>query len=338
MSEERHSSSRAAVAEAAGWLVRLQREDAGASDWLAFERWLTAAPGNPAAYARIEALSQELDAMAPQLREAMAAAPAAGLRRSRPGGRAAGVTRRRWMLGAAAAAAAVGGVVLLRPGSERRPWTDGATVYEAAPGELRAVALADGTKMQLNSGSRVAVRLDRDARRVVMADAEAIFDVAHEPARPFLINVGDRQVRVVGTQFNLRRRDGKVVLTVSRGVVEVSSLKRNALAPTRVVAGEQLVHVEDTGGTTVTSVDPREAFGWTSGQLIYRDRPLSEVAADLGRRFGHVVRVADSRTGATRFTGVLVLDDEDAVLKRLTVLAPLEVVQEKDGVVIRRRN
>ena len=57
-----------------------------------------------------------------------------------------------------------------------------------------------------------------------MADAEALFDVAHDVRRPFLIGVGDRQVRVVGTEFNLRHRDDQVDLTVRRGIVEVRPL------------------------------------------------------------------------------------------------------------------
>ena len=68
-----------------------------------------------------------------------------------------------------------------------------------------------------------------------MADGEAAFDVAHDPTRAFLIAVGDRQVRVVGTEFNLRRREGLTALTVRRGVVEVRPAGAPDAAPTRLV-------------------------------------------------------------------------------------------------------
>jgi transmembrane sensor len=211
-------------------------------------------------------------------------------------------------------------------------------VYEAAPGQIRDVALTDGTRLRLNAGSRISVRLDRDARRIDMADGEAVFDVAHDPARPFLISVGDREVRVVGTEFNLRRRAAKIVLTVRRGLVEVRPAGHAEIEPMRVAPGEQLTHSEASGHSALNAVDPEEAFGWTVGRLIYRDEPLAEVAADLGRRFGRKIRPLDERTAQTRFTGVLVLDDEKAVLQRLSALAPVLVQSGDDGSVVLSRD
>jgi transmembrane sensor len=322
---------------AARWFVRLQDKDATAEDWLEFESWLGAASSNRESYARLEQLWAELDDLAPQLRQALAP-PAATARPSRRRGAAIHLpTRRRWMVAAAAAAAGVGGLTLVRAGLEPEPWTTGAVLYEAPFGDVREVTLEDGTRLVLNAGSRVAVRFDRNARRVVMSDAEAVFDVTHDPRRPFLIRAGDREVRVVGTEFNLRRRNGRMVLTVRRGLVEVRPAGRARTEPTRIARGEQLTHLEGSGRSILASVDPEEAFGWTAGRLVYRDAPLSEVAADLSRRFGGQVLTADSDIAATRFTGVLVLDEQQAVLERLVSLAPVEVERRADGSVMLRR-
>jgi transmembrane sensor len=76
------------------------------------------------------------------------------------------------------------------------------------------------------------VRLEKDARRVTVHDGQALFDVAHDSARPFLITAGDETVRVVGTKFDVRRRDGQLTVTVLRGLVEVSTDgEDNARAP-----------------------------------------------------------------------------------------------------------
>jgi hypothetical protein len=96
--------------------------------------------------------------------------------------------------------------------------------------------------------------------------------------RPFLIAVGDRQVRVVGTEFNISHHDGQTALTVRRGIVDVRPLDQPTAEPTRLFVGQQLRHRDGAPTSTVSSVEPDSAFAWTQGQLVYRDAPLSEVA------------------------------------------------------------
>lgn len=324
------------VAEAAaGWLVRLQGPDATADDWLAFEAWLAADPTHAEAYGRLEAFDADISDNAAALAEALdapRAAPRARPRRDlpiRPRGR---LSRRVWTgVGAAVAASLAIAVVLY----ERAPPQAPATLYAAAPGQTRDVRLTDGTVLRLNAGSSVKVSFDRDARRVEMADAEAAFDVTHDPKRPFLISVGDTQVRVVGTEFNIRHRAGETELTVRRGVVEVRPGGPDA-APYRVAAGQQFEHRDGAQTAAIAQANVNDAFAWTEGQLIYRNRPLSEVAADLSRRFGKSIST-DTRSGAIRFTGVLVTDSEPAVLRRLESFAPVRAVATGDGVVLRAR-
>jgi len=318
--------------EAARWFARLQGEAASGDDWLAFERWLQAAPEHQRAYEQLENLWVDLD-NAPVVRD-LGGRPLLAARRRAPARRDVRAMRRRAWLGAAAAVAAslavAVGVGLNRPSVPTE-------TYRTAPGEARQVTLADGTRIRLNAASAITVRLDPDARRVRMDDAEAVFDVAHDARRPFLIAVGDRQVRVVGTEFNLRHRDGRVDLTVRRGTVEVRPAGAPQARPTRVTVGQELTHAEGAPGEVLKVSDPDAAFAWTSGQLIYRDQPLSEVAADLTRRFATPVRTADAQTAALRFSGVLVTDDEADVLRRLEAYAPVRVERGADAIVLRRR-
>ncbi len=317
-----------AAEEAASWFVRLQGGAATGADWLAFEGWLQAAPAHASAYEALERLWVDLD-NATLVRD-LGDCPV--MRSAAP--RAVNANRRAW-IGAGAALAAslvLAAGVGLWPASHVKP-----QIFRTAPGQTRQITLADGTHIRLNAASEISISLDRDARRVRMADAEAVFDVTHDPARPFLIAVGDRQVRVVGTEFNLRHREGMVALTVRRGVVEVRPVDAPQAQPTRVAVGQQLAHAEGQSAQTLSAAEPDAAFAWTNGQLIYRDRPLSEVAGDLTRRFGVPVRAADPQTAALRFTGVLVTDDEAAVLRRLEAFAPVTASRHADGVVLRRK-
>jgi len=336
MSEE-HAKTEAELAahEAAAWFVRLQDEAAGDDDWLAFETWLRAGPGNGEAYDRLERLWVSLDADKPEIVRAMQASPvtATGGQR-RPRRVAAQPTRRAWITAGAALAASVA-VGLFVTGDWLTP-PPVAQVYRTAPGEVRTIELADGTHIHLNAASSLSVALGRDARRVSMADAEAVFDVAHDPRRPFLITVGDRQVKVVGTEFNLRRRDGRTALTVRRGVVEVRPAASPDAAPTRLTVGQQLIHHDGASVSTVSAVEPETAFAWTNAQLIYSDAPLSEVAAELSRRFAKPVRIADAQTGQIRFTGVLVVDDQQAVVRRLEAYTGVSADTSATAVVLKR--
>jgi transmembrane sensor len=319
--------------EAARWFARLQGEAATGEDWLAFERWMQASPAHARAYEQLEGLWIDLE-YAPVARE-LGGRPLLAARRRTPARRPSQDQNRRSAWLGAGAAIAASAIVALGVGL-RSPGVTSET-YRTAPGQTRQITLADGTRIRLNAASRITVSLDRDARRVQMADAEATFDVAHDAARPFLIRAGDRQVRVVGTEFNLRHRADLFDLTVRRGVVEVRAADAPQSQPIRVTVGQELTHTLGQAGQVLKGADPDQAFAWTTGQLIYRDQPLADVAADLSRRFGAPVRTADARTAALRFSGVLVTDSETEVLRRLEAYAPVRAEHAGDGIVLRRR-
>lgn len=318
--------------EAARWFASLQGEAATGDDWLAFERWLQSSPAHAKAYERLEGVWVDLE-YAPLVRDLGGRPLLAARRRRRARGAVGNSGRNAWLV--AGAAVAVSLTVAVAVGLGPAP-TPGQT-FQTAAGQTRQITLADGTHIRLNAASTITVSFDRDARRVQMADAEAVFDVAHDAGRPFLIGVGDRQVRVVGTEFNLRHRAGLVDLTVRRGIVEVRPADALQAPPTRVTVGQELTHVEGASGQVLKATNPDAAFAWLNGQLIYRDQPLSEVAIDLSRQFATPVRTADARAAALRFSGVLVTDSLPDVLRRLQAYAPVWVERTPDAVVLHRR-
>lgn len=316
---------------AAQWFARLQDEAATGDDWLAFEAWLAADPAHAAAYERLEHVWVDLDGLGDQVAARLDAPVSLDAHRAAKVART-GLSRRSWL----AAGAGLAASIAVGVGVANWPQTAVET-YVTAPAETRQLTLADGSKVWLNAGSRLDVRMERRARRIQMAEGEAVFDVTHDPQRPFLIDTGDREVRVVGTEFNVRQRTDDFALTVRRGVVEVRPAGEGGAAPTRVAAGQRLTHRRGAAVATLTSTAPDAAFAWTRGQLVYNDATLSEVAADLSRSLGTSVKVADAATGRMRFTGVLALDDKDAMLRRLEAFAPVRAERGPKGVILRRR-
>lgn len=211
-----------------------------------------------------------------------------------------------------------------------------ATIYATAPGERRSVRLADGTQLDLSSGSSVSVSLDSHARQVAMTSGEVAFAVAHDPARPFTVTIGDRQVRDIGTAFDIRRSGPEIRVTVSQGEVAVAA-RTGGGSPIDLGAGRQLVHDENTGASTVRLVAPEEAFAWKQGRLIYRDQPLRVVVEDLNRYFPHAVRIEGEQVAQLRFTGVLTVDGEDATIRRLVALLPISASHVGDATVLKAR-
>jgi transmembrane sensor len=319
---DRHHLPKETVRDAAAaWHVRLSSEETNEADWLQFEVWLAQSPENARAYDEVEALWAELDEV-----QLPAAAPAK-IVPLRPGRR---IFRPAW--GAAIAASLAAAVALGLMMRDRAP----TIVYATAKGEQREIALADGTRLRLNSGSRVSVRLGRHERRVELAQGEAAFDVAHNPARPFVVEVGDREIRDVGTAFDVLRQPGQVDVAVRRGIVEVTP--RGGDGGVRLVQGQGVSHREGAAvPDVVRAVDPDAAFAWTEGRLVYRDAPLAQVAADLNRYLPTPIEVAPD-AGELRLTAVLILDKEDSMIARLAAFLPVEPVRQPGVVKLELRH
>jgi len=309
--------------EAADWLTRLQRPEVEETDWLAFDAWLSE-PGAQEAYDAIQAVDEEIFQRGPAVRGALVEPRRVAAKRTF-------TIDWRWLggLGAAAAAAAV--ALVVAPWGELLPQPD--TLYTTGKGENQAIQLADGSRIDLNTDSHLSVRLEKDARRVTVHDGQALFDVAHDASRPFLITAGDETVRVLGTKFDVRRRDGQLSVTVLRGLVEVSTDGEDA--PVRLRPGQMLEHSEGASGVVVRVVAPEDQVGWRSGRLVYRDQPLGRIVSDMNHYFDRPLRLEGEDTANLKFSGVLIVDGQDAMVRRLTSLMPLSATPTHDSIVLR---
>ncbi len=305
--------------DAADWVVRMRADDLSEAEVLAFDAWLSASPANARAYDAALSVWNEYQQASDRVRD--------GLANRRPSG----PTRRTVWYAAGAAAAAAGALVLLP--ELRGPETQ---VYATGIGEHRLVTLSDGSTVAMNAATRLSATLQRDRRDVTLEQGEAIFDVAHDPRRPFEVAAGDRTVRVVGTRFDVRRRDGAVSVTVARGAVEVRPTEGAVGRAWRLRPDQRLDHREGADAVSIEHVNAEEVLGWRTGRLVYRGQPLREVVADLNHQFPTLIRIEDPELAAAPISGVLMLDDQDAVIRRLALLVPIRAVRSDAGLVLRR--
>lgn len=304
---------------AADWFARLQG-DAALEDWTAFQTWLEAAPEHAAAYEAVEAVWLDLeDLPANAAKTAPLAADVVPLRprSSRP-------ARRGLVIGLGVAAAAAIVVVALTPQLTGPSYTD----YVTRRGETREIALADGSRLTLGGATTLRVRLGRQQRDVTLVDGEASFDIAHLENRPFVVAVGAREVRVLGTEFNILSHAGRLAVSVRRGLVAVTGGQEGTV---KLARGQQLVQLPGASAQT-REVIPDAAFAWKSGKLIYDRTPLAEVVNDLNRYVATPIRVDPSAASVT-VSGVLLIDEEAAMVRRLELFAPI-VAETTAGEVI----
>lgn len=233
--------------------------------------------------------------------------------------------KRHWAAYAAAAAAIVasvggaGGWWLLRP-APLLP----ATEYAAGHAERRVIHLADGSTVTLAADSRVAVRLSAGRRDLRLLQGEALFDVAHDRQRPFVVATAHGEVRAVGTAFDVTLRQGDASVAVVEGVVEIA-LPSTAGATAepivkRASKGEQVAFGTATrAGQSIgfisqsAAADPTSITAWTRGKLVFRGEPLAQVVATINRYATDQLRITDPRQAATPVYGVVDQGDVGAI-------------------------
>lgn len=173
------------------------------------------------------------------------------------------------------------------------------TSYVADVGERRSIALEDGSTIDLNSRSRVKVRYTDDARLVELIDGQALFHVAKDAARPFIVASDGTRVRAVGTAFDVYQKSGGTVVTVVEGRVDVSEGEITQ----RASAGERVV----TANRKVASPKPADvlaATAWTQRKIVFDSTPLGEVIEEINRYRTRPLVLTDERLRNFHITGV----------------------------------
>lgn len=216
-----------------------------------------------------------------------------------------------WALGASAAIALV--VVLL--GSRN--------IQDSGYGRLNSVTMTDGSRIELNSDSRIRVTEAPDIRQVELLDGEAYFTVMHDTKRPFVVLSQGRRITAVGTQFNVRTRgettrvavtEGRVVVQTSPGLLERGTPQRR-----EVSVGERVLC--DSRNIEPLASDPQQLSqetAWRQRRLIIENRPLSEVVEELNHHVSYKLILVGDKSRNQPIGGVFDLDDPERLVRVLS--------------------
>lgn len=191
-----------------------------------------------------------------------------------------------------------------------------------AVGATRTERLADGTRLDLGTGSAVDLRYDEKRRRVELVGGEVLVDVAADPRRPFEVATGNAVVRALGTRFLVRHEKNITELTVLESQVLLQAAGLDSIIGLTIGAGRQVQVV----GKNVGPIAAIDAAGveqaWRSRRLVVHDRPLSEVLDEIGRHRPGYMHFDRDAAAALRVSAVLPLDDTDRALQLLAANFP----------------
>lgn len=308
--------------EAADWLTRLNAVKIAHGDMEAFSVW-RADDKNRAAYDQLADLTEtlksldgdpEIDAIAAN---AMKEAPPVPVRFF--GGPRGGY----FVLGAALAATLIGGVsatLVLRP-----------PTYSTGVGETFSARLDDGSRVTLNTDTLVRVRYRKGERRIELVRGQALFEVAHNAARPFIVAAGDTETKALGTKFEVRRIGETVRVTLSQGSVVVTD-KDAPRADWRLVPGQALaLPPRAIAAVKPVAIDVKAASSWTTGDVTFQDVPLSEAVSELNRYSRRKIVLAQGVDANRVVNGVFSSSDTADFVDAVSNLFGLQPTNRSNG-------
>lgn len=207
---------------------------------------------------------------------------------------------------AAAVAAMAGGSAFVASAARKEK------IYSTATGEVRAVPLADGSRITLNTGTRVEVALSDTGRQLALHSGEAFFEVAADRSRPFIVDADGFSAKAVGTAFTVRRLNARrVEVIVYEGVVEVTGPDRNVA----MLEANMRAEIDDQRGIHITTLDGEaldRKLAWRDGKIGFTGESLAEAVREFNRYNTIQIDIAGEELAQRTITGWFSSRDPEA--------------------------
>ncbi|ULQ47715.1 FecR domain-containing protein [Flagellatimonas centrodinii] len=217
----------------------------------------------------------------------------------------------------------------------------GQTLYHTAAGERLAVNLEDGTQLTLNTDSRVVVAYTDTTRALTLHHGQALFEVAKDPAHPFVVTAGNRTVTALGTAFDVRYQPDRFEVTLVEGKVEVAESAPQAaakgaavptphpspLTPHVLTPGQQLLVTTAAPAPVIRPTDTERVTSWRTGQVIFKDDPLDLAVAEINRYGGRTIVLADPALAQLRISGAFNTGNTQGFVSTLTAYFDVHITE-----------
>lgn len=326
--------SAAVRAQAAAWVARLHGPNRSKEVEAGLRRWLADDPRHPVAFELLTDTWDRSARLKPRPIEQVKRWELVGFRLS--------VSRAVAAAAAIAVVAVIGTILYLH-----------SDVVSTGNGELRILTLQDGTRVHMNSDTRLMVRYGPSVRNVYLDDGEAFFEVAKNPKWPFVVTAGAHRIRALGTEFDVRDEARALSVTLVQGKVTVSPVAsdRDAdlvpnqggavgatdlpRAQSRTVTlspGERVTYAA-VGGARVDKPSLDLVTAWERGQVVLENMSLAEAAAEMNRYSRQRIIVEDPAAASSRVSGIFEAGDSANFAAAVASAYHLKVMTRQDGTI-----
>jgi transmembrane sensor len=305
--------------EAAGWVERQDRPDWSADDRAALEAWLAQSAAHLIAYHRMRDSWQRSEKLVVLRSRAVRPRP-------RPSGNS-GLAIKAVAAAIVLAVAGAGLFFFLQRPADR--------VYATAIGEHQTLRLSDGSRIELNTNTRL--RVARTGRAVTLERGEAFFQIVHDAQHPFTVSVGNHRVVDLGTKFDVRKEDGRLEVALLEGKARVDTLGPVAARPATLSPGDVMI-------ATAKSVSLKrrskarltDDLGWRRDVIVFDHTALADAAAQFNRYNGKKIVIADPQIAQMKIGGTFPVNGTAQWLDTVRDLFNLHVHTRGDETVITR--
>ena len=206
-----------------------------------------------------------------------------------------------------------------------------------------SLELPDGTEVFLNSGSKLYFpKKFHGKTREVTLEGEAFFNVEPNPTKPFIINAGKAQVKVLGTSFNVNAYPGtdKVEVIVESGKVSVARKTTDALATDELILapGDKGILLYPNDALLKSKNNDNNFLAWKTYRLIFRETSLDDVVTTLEKVYNTDIDIVGENTGKLLLTGQYQDYSLDFVLEVIASALQLEIKKEDQKILLYKKS
>lgn len=307
---------------AAQWIIRQEEPGWSSDEQAALEAWLAESMLNRAAYLRQREGWRAADRIAALGSPATTSGPSL-------------LSWKGWSIPAIAASLVVALMVGVMMQRSRAP--DVATrAYATSIGAQKAVSLGDGSRIEMNTATRIRAAVADKRREIWLDEGEAYFDVARKAGSPFIVYAGNRTITVLGTKFSVRREAGKVTVSVAEGRVRIDDADDpKAVRSAIITAGDIAIARASSTLVAARANDKVEnALAWREGMLSFDNMRLGEAVGEFNRYHRKQILIEDPDTADMRIDGAFQASNIDAFVRLLHDAYQLEINENADTVII----